>query len=160
MRILGIDSGFEKTGYALLDFGEDKSCKNILSGVIYTARQKALPERILNFANQMQDLLRAMRPDRIFCEQVFFLNNKKTAIQVAQFQGVLIFLSERNGIRIDFISPAKVKKAITGNGRADKRAVEKMLYLELPLARRKREDDETDAVAVAYAGFILSKLKL
>ncbi len=160
MRILGIDSGFEKTGYALLDFGKDGTCKDIFSGVIYTAKQKSLSERILHFASQMQNILRSMEPDKIFCEQVFFLNNKKTAIQVAQFQGVLIFLSEKNSIPLSFIPPAKVKKTITGNGRSDKKAVEKMLYLELPLAKRRREDDETDAVAVAYAGFILSKSKL
>ncbi len=156
MKILGIDPGFDKLGYAFL-FVREGEVEKVESGLIKTSVKASISERIRKIYSKLEGLFEKQNPEVIVMEDLFLFKNKKTVIQVAQLQGAILLLASQKGIRVKILSPLQIKKAITGYGRADKKAVEKMLYLTLPLEKRKREDDETDAIACALAGFFLLK---
>lgn len=156
MKILGIDPGFDKLGYAFLEL-EGRKIKKVASGLIKTNPNLFLHERIKEIFNRLEKLFREKRPAIVVMEDLFLFKNKKTVINVAQIQGLILLLASQNEANIMILSPLQIKKAITGYGKADKKSVEKMLYLTLPLEKRKREDDETDAIACALAGFYLLK---
>ncbi len=153
MVILGIDPGLEKTGYAFLSEKEGKIYK-IESGVIYTEASLSPIERLKNIYLSLKSLVERKQPRLLVMEKLFFFKNKKTVIEVAQCQGVVMLLAAEFSLPVKTLTPLEIKKIVTGNGRADKKSVEKMLYLTLPLEKQKREDDETDAIACAYAGLL------
>ncbi len=156
MKILGIDPGFDKLGYAFLTIKEGE-IKKVESGLIKTSVKASIPERIKEIYSKLEILFEKQKPEIIVMEDLFLFKNKKTVIKVAQLQGVILLLASQKGIKAKILSPLQIKKAITGYGRADKKAIEKMLYLTLSLEKRRREDDETDAIACALAGFLLLK---
>lgn len=156
MKILGIDPGFDKLGYAFLSFNQGEVYK-INSGIIKTSSDEDLLTRLEFIYSKLDLLLKEYSPEFMVMEDLFFFKNKKTIVKVAQIQGVVLFLAKKRKIKVKILSPLQIKKAITGYGRADKKSVEKMLYLSLQLEKRKREDDEIDAIACALAGFFYLK---
>lgn len=156
MLIFGIDPGVEKVGWAGIEEDEGKVV-NVYSGLIKTLPSLSLQERIREIFVNLRRLLEKYNPDLIVLEDIFYFKNKKTVINVAQIQGVIFLLSSQLKMPLKILSPLQIKKAITGYGRADKKAIEKMVYLRLPIEKRKREDDEIDAIACAFAGSLIFK---
>lgn len=87
-------------------------------------------------------------PDEVAFEELFFYNNAKTAIDVAQARGVCVMAAYRQNRKIFEYTPLQVKQAVTGYGRAEKRQVQLMVKTILN-ARPSQADDAADAVAVA-----------
>ena len=82
-------------------------------------------------------------------EKLFFVNNQKTGLRVAEMRGALIFIALNNNIPVREYAPTEVKKTIAGSGHADKRAVEKMVKLHILMPEHKLVDDVYDALAIA-----------
>ncbi|GIW63084.1 MAG: crossover junction endodeoxyribonuclease RuvC [Patescibacteria group bacterium] len=156
MIFLGIDCGYERTGYAVFSNTEN-SIKLLDSGIIFAHKNLSYAKRVLKFKTELQKLINKYKPQLAFIEQLFFSKNKTTAIKVAQFQGILILVLSENQINYKLINPNTVKKTITGSGKADKKAIAKMISLELSLKTKGRIDDEIDAIAIAYTGYLLTK---
>ncbi|GIW63389.1 MAG: crossover junction endodeoxyribonuclease RuvC [Patescibacteria group bacterium] len=156
MRILGIDCGYEKTGYALLE-SKNGRIAVLTSGLIYTQKTLKFSKRLIKYQQELETIINHYKPKLAFIEQLFFTNNKTTAIKVAQFQGVLILILSLKKIKYQIINPKTVKKTVAGSGNADKKAIAKMLKLELSFAEENLEDDVTDAVAIAYTGYLLNR---
>jgi len=96
-------------------------------------------------------------PDVCVLEQLFFNTNQKTAIIVAQAQGATILTVTKRSIPVEFISPLTVKQAITGDGRADKKQIQKMVSFTIKFPVKPETDDVYDAVACGMAYCILHK---
>lgn len=148
MIILSIDSGIEKTGYALF-----KNKNYLISALIKTNKKLTTEERILVIYSKLKEIIKKYQPDKIILEQLFFFKNQKTAIKVSQAQGVCLLLAAENKIPIDYLTPLQIKQAITGYGQADKKAVQKMIKIEMGIDIK--QDDEADAVACGLAYVIL-----
>lgn len=88
-------------------------------------------------------------PDEVAFEELFFYNNAKTAIDVAQARGVCVMAAYRQNRKIFEYTPLQVKQAVTGYGRAEKRQVQLMVKTILNLPDIPKPDDAADAVAVA-----------
>ena len=97
----------------------------------------------------MKSLIAEYKPDYCSIEQIFFSTNVSTAINVAQARGVILLAVEEEKIPITEYSPSAMKMALTGDGRADKKAVQKMVKLELQLDKAPKPDDAADAVSLA-----------
>jgi crossover junction endodeoxyribonuclease RuvC len=151
MIILSIDSGIEKTGYAIFDGN-----KYIKSGLIKTSHQLSTEKRLKQIYNQLKTIILKNNPQKIVVEQLFFFKNQKTAMLVSQSQGVILLLAAQNNISVDFLTPLQIKQTITGYGRADKKSVRKMLALT-PQIPKIKQDDEADAVACGLAYCYLNK---
>lgn len=148
MRILGIDPGYAIVGFGLVENGGGK--QRLLScGAINTPAGLRLSARLLQIANDLEELLARFNPDALAIEELFFNNNVTTGIGVAQARGVIIMTAEKMGIPIFEYNPSQVKQAVVGYGKAEKRQVMDMTKRLLGLAEVPKPDDAADAVAIA-----------
>jgi crossover junction endodeoxyribonuclease RuvC len=148
MKILGIDPGLATVGFAVLEkTGRQK--KLLTCGVIQTKPTQSMQERLAEIYKDMQALITDYKPDYCAIEQLFFSKNITTGIPVAQARGVILLSLEQAKIPIKEYSPSQLKSALTGDGKADKKAMQKMVMLELKLAKVPQPDDAADAVSLA-----------
>jgi crossover junction endodeoxyribonuclease RuvC len=155
MIILAIDPGVERLGIAILTKKKDAKIACEMSHTITTEKNLSQTERIGQIFTEVSKICQKFRPEQIVLERIFFAKNVKTAIAVAQVQGVIHLLGYQMSINVTEIAPNAIKAAVTGYGNADKRAIKKMVDLQVVLAKRKRLDDEYDAIACGYA-FLLT----
>ncbi len=148
MRILGIDPGLATTGFAVLDVdGHQKRLVTV--GVIRTAAKTPLGQRLKEIHSDINELLVEYKPKVCSIEQLFFSKNVTTGIQVSHARGVIIMALFEHGVEVYEYTPSAMKRALTGDGRADKKAIQKMVKLELNLTDVPKPDDAADAVSLA-----------
>ena len=95
MRILGVDPGYGITGYSIIDYIGNKF-KLIESGAIKTPAKQSFPLRLSQIYTDMQNIINEYKPDAISVEELFFNNNVKTAINVAQARGIILVVGCQN----------------------------------------------------------------
>ena len=108
-----------------------------------------MAERLWEIHRNLSDLIRALRPDAIAVEELYFSSNVSTAITVGQARGVILLAAAQALVDVHEYAPNQVKQALTGYGSADKRQMQDMLTLLLELDEAPRPDDASDAVATA-----------
>jgi len=143
VKILAFDPGYERLGVAVLE--KDKL---LHSDCIRTSAKLPFSERLGEIGKAAEKLIKKWKPDGIAVENVYFKNNAKTAMGVAQVRGVLCYLAARNGLPVHEYTPLQVKVATTGWGQSDKQAVGAMARRLIAVPKGKRLDDELDAIAV------------
>ena len=148
MRILGIDPGFAITGFSVIDY-EGNKFKLITSGAILTEAHTSFPLRLEQIYNQLNQIITEYKPDAMAIEELFFNNNEKTAINVAQARGVILVTAKLNKVPIYEYTPLQVKQAVVGYGRADKMQVQRMVKMILNEENLPKLDDTTDSMAMA-----------
>ena len=148
MRILGIDPGYGITGYSIIDYIGNRF-KLIASGAIKTPANMSFPLRLSEIFTDLNTIIDNYKPDAISVEELFFNNNTKTAINVAQARGVILVVGCQKGIPTFEYTPLQVKQAVVGYGRADKMQVQKMVKTILNVETLPKLDDITDSMAIA-----------
>lgn len=147
-RILGLDPGYASLGYAVIE-GERGRYECLACGVLTSSPKEPLPRRLMNVSRSVRELCDRYAPERIAIEQLFFFKNQKTVINVAQARGaVLAALASYSALITEF-TPLQVKQSVTGDGRATKHSVAKILSLLLPGAQLPKDDNALDALAIA-----------
>jgi len=148
LRILGLDPGVAKTGYAFI---EDEKC--LSWGVIKTGKNKSLNERIFSIVKKIEKLLNNKKPQFCVIETFFFKPTAaKSIIYSLHLRGAIFYLLTKKKIPVIEVTPAKVKLAICGNGRAVKKQIKYMIKKIFNL-EDKLNEDSADALAVAYTGY-------
>ena len=157
MRVLAFDPGFERLGAAVV---ERVGGKDVLlhSECIHTSAKLAFEERLLLLGKAAEALIELWLPEMVAIEDVFFENNAKTAIQVAQVCGTLSYIALSHQLPLAHYSPLQVKVAITGYGKSDKAAIAHMIPRLVTLPTKKRLDDELDAIAVGLTCLASTRL--
>lgn len=154
MLILGIDPGTATTGYGVIQKNGD-GLTVIAFGLIETSKFDEPGVRLSQIHGEVTRLIGVHKPDVVAMEKVFFSNNAKTAIRVGQAQGVIIFASTGQNKKVFEYAPGTIKKAVTGDGRADKKMVQEHIQRILGAkvkseARKKTHfDNAADALAIA-----------
>ena len=148
MIILGIDPGFAIVGFALVEAERGES-RLLRCGVITTPAGIPMPSRLLQISEDLEELIRRFSPDAMAVEELFFNTNVTTAIGVAQARGVILLMAEKLGVSVFEYTPAQVKMAVSGYGKADKQQVMEMTRRLLNLSAVPKPDDAADAVAIA-----------
>ena len=156
MKVLGIDPGIERLGWALLEKQGNKFLY-LSSGVKRTHKENARPDRLFDIHEFLDTLIRNERPELVSVEKIFFANNAKTALIVGEVRGVILMLAAKHKLKVLEFGPAEIKLAVAGYGHADKKSIESMMRLTLRLPEKKYLDDETDAIAIACCGVIHSR---
>jgi crossover junction endodeoxyribonuclease RuvC len=153
MILLAIDPGLEKTGYALFEKSSEAkiSYQFLTSGLIVTSKNLLKEERLLNIYESLLKLINDFHPQKIVFENIFYFKNQKTIVPVSQAQGVILLLAGQKKIPLEYLSPLNIKQIITGYGRADKKAIKKMIDLTLKLPKKPADDNEYDAIACGLA---------
>lgn len=146
--ILGIDPGLSRCGYGAV-MRERATMRAVAAGVLTTDPQWPLPQRLLALADDMEALFAEITPSAVVVERVLFQVNARTAIAVGQASGLALASAARHGCDVVQYSPNEVKLAVTGDGRADKRAVQVMVQRLLDLREQPKPPDVADALALA-----------
>ena len=148
MRVLGIDPGFAITGYSIIDYIGNKFYLRT-SGAILTEAKTSFQLRLEKINKELAEIIETYNPDAMSIEELFFNNNAKTAINVAQARGVILVTARMHNLDIFEYTPLQVKQAVTGYGRADKIQVQRMVKMILNEEKLPKLDDITDSMAMA-----------
>jgi crossover junction endodeoxyribonuclease RuvC len=145
---LGIDPGVSRCGYGAVT-RERGRLRATACGVIRTSPDEPLPERLRALDDELEALVAQLRPSALAVERVLFQANVRTAMSVGQASGLALVIAARAGIPVTQYSPNEVKLAVTGDGRADKLAVQTMVTRLLSLREIPKPADAADALALA-----------
>jgi crossover junction endodeoxyribonuclease RuvC len=149
MRILGIDPGLQVCGYACLEVGGDKEML-IEAGVIRIATGSAIEQKLNRIAEDTQSLLENFKPDVVAVEELYsHYAHPRTAILMGHARGVILQRCAQAAIEVRSFSATRIKKSITGNGRASKEQVQKTIQTILSLPQIPEPNDVADAIAAA-----------
>lgn len=148
MKILGIDPGYGKVGWGIINFEKNKP-EFIECDCIETKPNSSFPERINIIYDKILKIIKKNKIDCLAIESLVFNTNQKTAILVAQARGVIMLTGIKSKIPVFDYTPLQVKNALIGYGRADKKQVQTMLKFHLRIKQDFDQDDAADALAVA-----------
>jgi crossover junction endodeoxyribonuclease RuvC len=158
MKVLSIDPGYGRCGVAVLE-GDARGAKIIFSTCIETSAKATLAERLTSVVTTIEHLLETHKPDFYVIEELFFSNNTKTAMKVAEVRGALLYIATRANVPIIELHPGATKIALTGYGRATKDQMEFMVKKLIDLPEGKRIDDEFDAIALGLTALAESSYR-
>jgi crossover junction endodeoxyribonuclease RuvC len=159
VRILGIDPGLRVTGYGVIEarVGGPALCE---AGVIRSEEGKDVPfaARIHSIYAELVAVLDQFKPGAVAVEQLYaHYNHPRTAILMAHARGVIFLAAAQRGLPVVSYSATRIKKTITGNGRASKEQVQRTIAGEFGLAHAPEPPDVADALAVALCHYHLHK---
>lgn len=146
--ILGIDPGFAIVGWGLIE-KRGTILKYLSCGAITTQPRLTFAERLHQIHAEMNNLITITKPTILALEQLFFSTNVKTAINVAHARGVILLTAVQHRIPVAEYGPLTIKQTITGDGKAEKKQMQKMVQKILKLDTIPKPDDVADAVAIA-----------
>ena len=147
MKILGLDPGLGTTGWGLIEADANR-LKHIANGQLKTDSAEPLPKRLSHLASQLEALIADHSPASAAVEEVFVNKNPQSTLKLGQARGVIIMIAARAGIDVGEYAARLVKKAVVGNGNAEKSQVHAMVARLLPGAKIAGPD-AADALAVA-----------
>lgn len=157
MKVLGIDPGSVTTGYGIV--GETRgnlSC--VAQGSIRAGKARELPARLEIIFEELRAVIATHQPEAAAIETPFAGRNARSLVQLAQARGVAVLAARLGGLEIFEYSPASVKSAIVGYGRAEKPQIARMVKMLLPGMRDVAlGPDAADALAVAICHVHVSK---
>lgn len=148
MLILGIDPGSRHTGYGFLR-QRGQRLEAVQFGRLSTPAGGALAARLGALANDLEELVTTLPPAAVAIESTFLGMNPRSLVVLSQARGALLGVVGRRDIEVFEYSPAEVKSAVTGEGRAGKDQVAWMVRRLLRLSDDALPADATDALAVA-----------
>jgi len=148
VKIFGIDPGSERTGYGCVEIDGSRH-QLVTSGAIATAALTDFPDKLLTIHSRLTALLLECRPDCVAIESLFYSVNVRSALKLGHARGVAMLAAVEACVPIVEYTPAEVKRAVVGHGRAEKRQVQHMVKLILGLLEVPSPHDAADALAVA-----------
>jgi crossover junction endodeoxyribonuclease RuvC len=148
VRIFGIDPGSIRTGYGCVDTDGSRH-RLVTSGAISCAAGAALPERLARIHAELSRLIGDASPQAVAIENLFHAKNVRSALTLGHARGVAVLAAVQARLPVIEYTPAEVKQAVVGHGRADKRQVQRMVMLLLGLDTPPTPFDAADALAIA-----------
>jgi len=146
VRILGLDPGSLRTGYAVVDIEGSRSAY-VVSGAIRT-RGSSLTERLQEIFAGVDRLVREFRPEEVAVERVFMHRNADSALKLGQARGAALSATFAIQARVFEYAPREVKLAVVGTGAAEKEQVQVMVKRLLGISG-SLTPDAADALAIA-----------
>ena len=123
MRIFGIDPGSERTGYGCVETDGFRH-RLVDCGAIISPVSTSFPKRLLTIHTRLAELLRQLAPDCVAIENLFFAANVKSALTLGHARGVAMLAAVEAGFPVMEYTPAEIKRAVVGYGRAEKHQVQ------------------------------------
>ncbi len=157
-RVLGIDPGLTRCGYAVIDGRGPSTVRAVSMGVIRTPASDPLPNRLATLRTEFTSLIAEFEPDVVAVEQVFFQVNVRTAMATGQASGLALAEAAIAGCEVIQYTPNQVKDAVAGWGGADKEQVQKMVQARLKLSTLPKPADAADAAAIALTHLSMSPI--
>ncbi len=176
MKLLSIDPGYERLGVAVIEklpkhkpafakgYGEAREML-LFSECFKTSAKLPHHERLALIGKEIQRVIKKYKPEALATEKLFFSNNQKTALLVAEARGVILYTASASGLDIFEYSPADIKIAVTGYGKSEKRQVIDMVKKLIDVTPATPEatqdkinsDDEFDAIAIGLTHYAIHR---
>lgn len=157
MHILGIDPGLNITGYGMLSVIPGK-VELIEAGVIRTAKSKDLGKRLKSLHADITEVIQSLKPDAVSLEELYsHYERVKTAIIMGHARGVICLAAAQLGVPITHYGATKVKKVLTGNGRAPKPQVQLAVARHLNMPEVPDPPDVADALGLALCHYFITQ---
>ena len=148
MRVFGIDPGSIRTGYGCVDT-DGRRHRLVLCGAIRVGDAGTFPDRLAAIYRELSALLRDCKPECVAIENLFHAANVRSALKLGHARGVAMLAAVEAGLPVVEYTPAEIKRAVVGYGRAEKSQVQQMMKLLLRMDRAPEPHDAADALAVA-----------
>jgi len=160
VKILGLDPGLGTTGWGLIA-ADGNRLSHLANGEFKTSPASPLPARLAEIAGQLEALLAEHRPDGAAVEEVFVNKNPQSTLKLGQARGVALMLAARSGLTVGEYAARLVKKAVVGNGNAEKVQVHAMIGRLLPgVAIAGPDAADALAVAITHAHHLASERRI
>jgi crossover junction endodeoxyribonuclease RuvC len=160
--VLGVDPGVGTTGYGVVAFGTGGAATLVECGVIRTQAKTPLPQRLKELYLGIGEVIARCQPTAVAVEGVFYGKNVRTTVILGHARGAILLAATMRDLPVSEYSPAEIKNAIVGHGRAGKEQVQFMVQRLLRLKTAPHPADAADGVAVALChcyAFNLSRLR-
>lgn len=148
MKVFGIDPGSDRTGYGCVETDGSRH-RLVICGAIATPAMASFPDKLLAIHARLAELLRDCSPDCVAIENLFHAANARSALKLGHARGVAMLAAVQAGVPVLEYTPAEIKRAVVGYGRAEKHQVGAMIKLILGLDEVPAPHDAADALAVA-----------
>jgi crossover junction endodeoxyribonuclease RuvC len=148
VRVFGIDPGSERTGYGCVETDGSRH-RIVVCGAISSPALTSFPDKLLRIHRQLAAVLSECRPDSVAIEDMFYSVNVRSALKLGHARGVAMLAAVEAGVPVFEYTPAEIKRAVVGYGRAEKPQVQHMIKLILGLDEVPSPHDAADALAVA-----------
>ena len=148
LRIFGIDPGSRRTGYGCIEM-DGRRVRLVLCGAIAVPPAESFPQRLALIHRELSQLLRSCQPECVAVENLFHANNVRSALKLGHARGVAMLAAVEAGCDLVEYTPAEVKRAVVGYGRAEKPQVQQMVKLLLNMPQVPSPHDAADALAIA-----------
>lgn len=167
-RVLGVDPGLNITGYGVVEFDcqpvgmlGNRRARLIEAGIIRTRAKASIQSRLQEIHTGIGEVIAAHQPARLALEQLFsHYERPRTAILMGHARGVICLAASQAGIEVVHYEPTRVKKVMTGNGRAPKGQIQLAVKMQLGLPSLPEPADVADALAIALCGHHLGGLSI
>ncbi len=156
-RILGIDPGLNITGYGVLEVTATgpRLCE---AGVVRGRTRNSLTARVAEIHQGVAEVIAALKPSAMALEELYsHYNQPRTSILMGHARGVICLAAAQAGIPVVHYAATRIKKILTGNGRAPKRQIQTAIQRELRLDHLPEPADVADALAIALAHYYLDR---
>ncbi len=147
--VLGIDPGLHRTGYAVVEYN-NKDPKLLEAGVLTTKETDKLQIRLKSIYDSVQEVIEDFHPDLIAIENLYsHYSHPLTAVVMGHSRGIIFLCAAHHNIPITCYAATRIKKSVTGNGRAPKMQVQRSIQTIMKLEKLPDPPDVADAIAVA-----------
>jgi len=148
VRVFGIDPGSARTGYGCID-SDGRRHQLVGCGAVRAGAGATFPDQLSIIYRELTALLAEHRPECVAIENIFYAMNARSALKLGHARGVAMLAAIEAGVVVVEYTPAEIKRAVVGYGRAEKRQVAQMVKMLLGLDTIPQPHDATDALAVA-----------
>jgi len=156
--ILGIDPGLNTTGYGIIEKSPESAPVLVEAGTIRSSAKLPLPDRLCELYDGITEVLDSAGPDLVGLEEIYsHYRHPATAIVMAHARGVLLLAAQQKGVKVRSLPATRIKKIVTGNGRASKEQVNGMVRHLLEIRDEVKPLDVSDALAAAIAALEMER---
>ena len=148
MKIFGIDPGSERTGYGCVETDGSRH-RIVICGAITAPASASFADKLFQIHSRLTVLIDECRPDSVAIETLFHAVNVRSALKLGHARGVAMLAAVEAGLPVVEYTPAEIKRAVVGYGRAEKHQIQQMVKLILGLDAVPTPHDAADALAVA-----------
>jgi len=148
VRVFGIDPGSERTGYGCVD-SDGRVHQLVGCGAVHAGAGATFPDQLSIIYRELTVLLKQHRPECVAIENIFYAVNARSALRLGHARGVAMLAAIEAGVTVVEYTPAEIKRAVVGYGRAEKPQVGQMVKVLLGLDAIPKPHDAADALAVA-----------
>jgi crossover junction endodeoxyribonuclease RuvC len=158
-RILGIDPGLRITGYGVVESASERPLVREAGVIRGDGAKCSMASRILSVYNGIVEIIEQFEPTVLAVEQLYaHYQHPRTAILMGHARGAILLAAAQKGLEVVSYNATRVKKTITGSGRASKDQVQRTIQRELRLTKVPDPPDVSDALAVALCHYYLLRL--